>query len=144
MENSDSLLCPSYRSEGSTHLLGVRKKDGTIAILPKALETDISFTQNAKQSDVPPEQRFRFAGKCLQSGCKQWTSGGCGVAVKLNYFLSLATDSPTIPECSLRNNCRWYNQEGESICRMCPRVVTDLTAAEIDQYFINKEQTNSR
>ena len=139
MEELESLLdnsiCPSFRCEDGALLLGIRQESGIVAILPKALPIDESFIANAKENDVLPERRFRFAGKCVKSGCHNWNKNGCGVAIRLMHFLEQETFLEPIPDCSIRKECRWFKQEGDNICKICPKLVTEITAEEVDQYF---------
>ena len=30
-----------------------------------------------------------------------------------------------LPPCSIRSNCRWWQQEGRAACIRCPQVITD-------------------
>jgi hypothetical protein len=44
-------------------------------------------------------------------------------------------DRPTVdplPRCSIRANCRWFDQQGADACRVCPFVITDLTSLETE------------
>ena len=63
------------------------------------------------------------------------------VAIRISHFFKNENLPDPIPECSLRNECRWYKQEGENICRMCPRVITNITAEEVNEYFIHLSAT---
>jgi hypothetical protein len=29
-----------------------------------------------------------------------------------------------LPPCTIRNNCRWFSQEGEAACKRCPEITT--------------------
>ncbi|MCA2699690.1 MAG: nitrogen fixation protein, partial [Microcystis sp. M179S2] len=37
----------------------------------------------------------------------------------------LAEVTDTLPPCRIRQNCRWWLQEGKAACLRCPQVVTD-------------------
>jgi hypothetical protein len=32
-----------------------------------------------------------------------------------------------LPPCSIRRNCRWWQQEGKAACQRCPQIITDTT-----------------
>ncbi len=74
-----------------------------------------------------PEKRFRFAGKCVKSGCKQWSGTSCGIMDELsaaNPNLQVVEDD--LPECSIREQCRWFSQEGKKACMICPMIITNM------------------
>lgn len=131
MKNQTS-LCPSFRCTETSRLLGVRQ-DGKVAILPNPLELDQVFIQNLKNGS-PPEQRFRFVNQCRMNACKQWSGTACGVAKLIIRFVEAVPDS-AIPDCSIRKNCRWHQQEGPSICKVCPYIITDVDAFELSNFF---------
>ena len=127
------MLCPSSNSEFSEFIIGIRKPNGTIAFLDQSLPVDKDVLEILKSHSVPAEQRFRFAGKCIKSGCQNWDSGNCMIAKNLeNYQEKL---SSPLPVCSIRTKCFWYAQQGPDICMICPRVVTEITAMEVDNYL---------
>lgn len=129
---SDDLSCPSSRAKKGSSLLGVRQEDGTIAILPSPLPVDEVFLENADKVGVPAEQRFRFTNKCIEGGCKQWDGKKCGVADRVMEFIHRIPESSELPKCAIRSHCRWYSQEGEKACKLCPYIITEITEEEID------------
>jgi hypothetical protein len=131
---STEKVCPSYRCEEGSELLGVRQINGNIAILPKPLQIDKAFIEKTKNGS-PPERRFRFANKCAESQCKQWRGKQCAVAAKILHFMKDLETISDIPSCPIRTNCRWHHQNGDRICRICPAVITDLTKDEIKNFF---------
>jgi hypothetical protein len=138
MQNPDA-LCPSSRASTEARLLGIRNTEGMISILPVPLETGDGFLEQLPEG-VIAEQQFRFVGKCHESGCRQWTKKGCGVALRALEFLDQLREEDVLPPCSIRNNCRWYKQEGAQLCRICPYIITEITAEEIDGYFTERFQ----
>jgi hypothetical protein len=73
-----------------------------------------------------PEQRFRFAGNCIEGGCAQWTGSRCGVIdAVLAVGGDTAADGIRLPRCAIRSTCRWFAQSGAGACSVCPLVVTD-------------------
>ena len=83
MNNAEKILCPSARAVTGSQLLGVRQPDGTVAILPQALPVTQQFIDKATLNNKDPQQYFRFANKCVEHGCKQWTGSRCGVADRI-------------------------------------------------------------
>ncbi len=123
------VMCPSSRCEEGHVLLGIVQADGKIGYLPERLEVDSDFVQIARQGRAP-EKRFRFSSKCAESGCKQWTGSACGVIHKVlaGYPRAKRVSSPA--DCSIREQCRWHQQEGPKACTVCPLVITDQLVPE--------------
>lgn len=97
--------------------------DGRVAFTSDRLEVDSQFVQAAATGRAA-EKRFRFASNCVRSGCKQWTGSRCGV---IDTVMAEATEEQTtLPECSIRAECRWFLQSGNAACAVCPLVITDL------------------
>lgn len=72
-----------------------------------------------------PETRFRFSSACIQSACKQWADGGCSLPGRLAALISTAeAPASPLPQCSIRAQCRWFEQRGADACRVCPVVAT--------------------
>lgn len=129
MKTNKTILCPSSRAQTGARLLGIRQEDGRVAILPEPLKIDESFIDISNQL-AHAEQQFRFTNKCVESGCKQWTGQRCGVSdnlIQASQFLKLDN---SLPECGIRAQCRWYNQNGAAACNICPLVITEVTEEE--------------
>jgi hypothetical protein len=123
---SDQLTCPSARCEPGATLLGVVEADGTVGYITPRLTVDAAFVEQASRGRAP-EKRFRFAGACVEAGCKQWTGSRCGVIDGV-LESGLTDDLPEargLPHCSIRSSCRWFAQSGAEACGVCPLVITD-------------------
>jgi hypothetical protein len=105
-------------------LLGIVTADGRVAFAPDRLLVNQEFTSSAREGRAP-EKRFRFADVCVQAGCVQWTGTRCGVIDEVLSEVPTAALPDTFPACSIRSQCRWYDQAGAEACRACPVVVTD-------------------
>ncbi|WP_258601443.1 hypothetical protein [Mesorhizobium sp. AR10] len=118
--------CPSARAVPGALLIGVVGPDGTVQPIPTRLEIDADFVDLASKKGVP-EARFRFAGRCVEGKCKQWTGNSCGVIEKvLTGMVDQAVEpAENLPRCVIRGSCRWYSQRGADACRACVYVVTD-------------------
>jgi len=117
-------LCPSARCEEGAILLGVLRDDGTVGLLPQRIIMDRESVQLA-ESQGYPEKRFRFANSCAEDKCAQWTGKKCGVIGVLFTETKKKGLTETPKKCSIREVCRWFDQEGISACSVCPLVITD-------------------
>lgn len=125
MEDAKPILCPSSRCESGHLLLGVVQADGTVGFLAERMPVDDEFVAVARRGRRP-EKRFRFASKCAESGCRQWTGSSCGVIEEVFDAVPEHHRRSELPDCSIRPQCRWFGQEGEAACGVCPLVITDL------------------
>jgi len=135
MESIDEkIICPSSRAKAGSQLLGIRQADGTVAILPQPLPVDAHFLATAS-SISNPEQRFRFANKCVEGGCRQWNGKACSIAERITGFLEQVPFEKELAACAIRPRCRWHLQSGDDACRMCSFVVTEITEQEALDYI---------
>jgi hypothetical protein len=127
----ETLLCPSSRCEEGALLLGIVQRDGTVAFTPDALRVDAAFVAAAHRGRKP-EARFRFASPCQRRRCVQWNGERCGVvdAVLRGVADAGMEVSGSQPACSIRAQCRWFDQSGIEACLVCPLVITELADVE--------------
>ena len=117
-------LCPSAPLEPGVVLIGVVMTNGRVAYAADRLEMGEDFIAAVSQTDSP-ERMFRFASPCRQNGCQQWTGKRCGVVdvmLKANPHIQ---GEEELPQCSIRSQCRWFDQEGARACALCPSIITD-------------------
>ncbi|HEV2504223.1 MAG TPA: hypothetical protein VGV39_14190 [Mesorhizobium sp.] len=124
--------CPSAPAEAGALLIGVVGSDGIVQPIPTRLEIDSDFIARASKAGAP-EARFRFAGRCVEGKCRQWTGNSCGVIEKVLAGMTDQAIDPAagLPRCSIRGSCRWYAQRGGDACRACIYVVTDQRADQL-------------
>jgi hypothetical protein len=122
---NQGLTCPSYSCSEGSQLIGIVGEDGTVALLSEAMPIHREFVERAHESDLPT-RRFRFAGKCVESGCMQW-EGSCGVARRAMEMLSVGEHEiqSVLPPCPIRESCRWFADNGADVCKACPQVTRD-------------------
>ncbi len=125
-----ALLCPSARCETGATLLGIVGQQGTIAFIPIKLVVDKAFVSAATAYARPPEQRFRFANRCMKGGCRHWHGARCHVADMVIEHVKGGGEP--LPACSIRESCRWFAQRGALACSVCADVITDMSAAFAD------------
>lgn len=132
-KSADPLLCPSYISKPGAQLFGIQNSDGKISYLKESIPVDQTFVA-AAQLGRPAEERFRFAGKCIERGCHQWsdTQQQCGLAgaiiARMNMPLSNASE-----HCPIRSRCRWFAQNGMLACANCSEIVRNLEVKHLTE-----------
>ncbi|HYE27365.1 MAG TPA: hypothetical protein VEA61_03920 [Allosphingosinicella sp.] len=72
--------------------------------------------------DLNPTQVFRYAARCEESRCAQYSNGCCSLGQRIAEMLPEVTDS--LPSCQIRPSCRWYAEVGRPACLRCPQVMT--------------------
>lgn len=124
MINPNTTVCPSATAEPGAMVLGVVGSDQTVQFLAEPLPVTSEFIEQAKQHESP-EKQYRFANRCVRSGCSQWAQGRCGVIDTIMQFNAHLPDSIPLSACSIRSQCRWFNQVGRQACLVCPFIITD-------------------
>ncbi|MBM7776184.1 hypothetical protein JOD54_006388 [Actinokineospora baliensis] len=114
--------CPSGQAAPGATLLGIMGPGGRVVFTPHgpSLTEDLR-THLESQVDGPLETRYRFATPCATTGCAFW-DGACRAldAAHEEYPTAMAA----LPECGIRDTCRWWSQEGPTACAVCPQVRT--------------------
>lgn len=64
---------------------------------------------------------FRFAAPC-QSQCGHNHNGTCHLVDKVARLVPEASEK--LPKCAIRNECKWWHQEGPGACRRCSVMAT--------------------
>ncbi len=122
---NQTTLCPSARPEpGESFVFGII--GGTVAE-PRVdyLKQPQPITDEliAKVSPVTPGEVFRTASTCATKDCQHFDGQDCRLAMRVVQQLPTVVDE--LPPCSIRRDCRWWNQEGKAACMRCPQVITD-------------------
>ncbi len=129
-----TILCPSWSCEAGASLIGIVLADGSVAFSKDRIVIDEAFVQTARQGRSP-EKRFRFSSTCRRAACVQWSNDRCGIVDRIisehEECTTAASEPFELPECSIRPQCRWHLQSGDTACQACPEVITD-TGAETD------------
>jgi hypothetical protein len=124
MVKSSTTLCPSATAQEGALLLGVVDTRKAVRFLKEPEPMTPELTEAISAVDAP-ETKFRFANKCVKSGCGQWHNGRCGV-IDLVMSLNEHLGGPAaLPFCAIRSQCRWHKQTGPSACTVCPFIITD-------------------
>lgn len=124
--NKKDLQCPSSICKDGANLLGIVKENGRICFMSDRFPIDEKFVKIARNGRTP-EKRFRFSNTCIKSACNQWTGNACSVIDKLITISGVRKDPIHLPNCSIRSECRWYEQCGARACAICPEIITDMS-----------------
>ena len=118
-------MCPSSRpEEDGAIILGVvggTVTEPRVGYLRRPIPASAGFI--ALDGPVTPTEVFRFSAPCRESACPQFRSGRCQIGVRMVRILPTVVDQ--LPACSIRPDCRWWQQEGKGACLRCPAIVTD-------------------
>ena len=135
MENiaaEKTTLCPSARPEPENSvvfgIISGTTAEPRVAYLkqPQTLTDELI----AKASPVTPAEIFRTASPCATKGCQHFDGQDCRLATRIVEKLPAIAEE--LPPCSIRRDCRWWQQEGKAACMRCPQVITDnYNASEI-------------
>ena len=132
-DDDRAYLCPSSNCEEGAILLGIVAPSGVVGYVSPQTRVGPTFVRAAEAFEgARPEQRFRFAGRCIEGGCAQWTGSRCGVVDRVTTAREEAeVELPegSLPRCTIRPSCRWFAQSGAEACRVCPYVITDSREA---------------
>ncbi|HOZ91025.1 MAG: hypothetical protein JNK36_09710 [Bacteroidia bacterium] len=114
-------MCPITKCEPGAKLIGVKIDNDVFDFLKENIMVDEDLF-DVMTAVSNPEKRFRFSNVCLETGCKHWTGAACGCVGKVLKNvedLTLKKDA-ILPQCSIRERCRWFYQEGRMACDVCP------------------------
>ena len=119
-----SYSCPSAQPDmAEARVIGVvsgSAAEPRIAYL-KA-EAVVPAAAVAMRGDLSPSEVFRFAARCEEDRCSQFSGGRCSLGQRLVDGVDPVVDS--LPACTIRATCRWHAEQGAPACHRCPQVVT--------------------
>jgi hypothetical protein len=105
------------------HVLGVATgspEEPLIAYLDEAIP--VSDAVIAMASPAHPADVMRFSAACEESRCCHFDGVRCQLATRIVDALPPVVDA--LPDCLIRSECRWFQQEKRAACLRCPQVVT--------------------
>jgi hypothetical protein len=115
--------CPSAPADTSAVLFGIIAGKGEVVYISPNIPVTPSLLNTFSQGGIPVENRLRFASRCVERDCVQWSGDRCGLIDRAveSPGTDQGTDAP--PKCGIRSNCRWFAQHGKTACGVCPEVV---------------------
>jgi hypothetical protein len=102
------------------------------------LEKPIAATADVLAMSAPfhPTEVFRLAAACQTNLCPHFDGANCGLATRIVQMMPAVVDQ--LPPCKIRQECRWFHQEGAAACRRCPQISTiNYNASETMQTVVN-------
>ncbi|NEP80393.1 MAG: nitrogen fixation protein [Okeania sp. SIO3C4] len=118
-------LCPSARPDMPDSkvfgVIGGTVDEPRLAYLKEPLP--VTDEVMALSDSVTPAEVFRTAAPCIEKNCQHFDGANCRLAMQVVENLTTAVEQ--LPPCSIRSNCRWWQQEGKAACMRCPQVITD-------------------
>jgi hypothetical protein len=123
--NRTTPLCPSARPESADSkvfgvVTGTVEKPRVTYLNERQPVTDELM---ALCNPVTPTEVFRIAAPCASNGCQHFDGTDCRLAKRIVQHLPGVAEE--LPPCPIRQDCRWWQQEGKTACMRCPQVVTD-------------------
>lgn len=123
MISENSMLCPSSKGEEGAILLGIVNTEQKIDFISSKITVNQDFVEKSNSETL--EKNYRFANRCVKNGCSQWKDHRCGVIDLVMKFNTHLVENSHLPTCSIRSQCRWFNQVGEKSCAVCPFIITN-------------------
>jgi len=124
-KSSKALMCPSADAAMSGSVIF-----GIVVGTPEAPE--VVYLEHVKpippelftlDAPVKPAEIFRIAATCIENGCRHFDGTKCRLTERIVDGLPVVAEQ--IPDCAIRNKCRWWYQEGRDACLRCQQVVRD-------------------
>jgi hypothetical protein len=107
-------------------VLGVVQRDGPTPML-QYLDHRLPATPEvlAMAAPLKPTEVFRLAATCAEHKCPHFDWADCQLATRIVQILPAVVD--TLPPCIIRQDCRWYSQEGGTLVGAVPRLRPSIT-----------------
>ena len=131
MSTPRQTLCPSAQPEweGSKTIgvIGGTASAPEVAYLSESHPVTPELLDLARP--VKPTEVFRFAAPCANKECAHFSDeqSTCKLAQKIVRWAPMVVEK--LPACTIRPDCRWWQQEGKAACLRCPQIVTEAPPA---------------
>src|SRR3981081_1565082 len=119
-----SKLCPSAQpGMENCRIIGLIQPEGTTIRLAY-LHEQVPATPElmAMAAPLKPTEVYRLAATCAEHRCPHFDGADCQLAARIVQILPAVVDM--LPPCIIRQDCRWYSQEGRAACHRCPEITT--------------------
>jgi hypothetical protein len=120
-----TIFCPSGRPEWENSIIfgiiGGNETEARVIYLDESIPITSELLEKA--APVTPAEIYRVAVPCAHHKCLHFDGANCTLAQRVVEKMAVVEEE--LPKCSIRENCRWWHQEGKTACMRCPQVVTD-------------------
>ena len=118
--------CPSSVPLPKSKLIGVlNEKTNRMEILPEPVPIDEDIQRELERFGEKKMKTVRLTNTCAMKGCGQWDGSKCSLIGNILEKIEEKKREKNLPECGIRNTCRWYAQEKEEACKVCTLVQYD-------------------
>ncbi|WP_235296195.1 hypothetical protein [Portibacter marinus] len=69
-------------------------------------------------------ENVRATMPCVTKGCINWNGNKCTVPDQMSHYFNPVQDLSAVENCPIRSSCRWYAQDGDRACSICPLIQT--------------------
>lgn len=118
--------CPNAASsQPGAALFGVVVEAGQVAFIHPKIPVRHELLKHLEANGINVEGRLRLTGECLSTRCVQWEGGECSLARNVVNSVNLPKESwnAELPDCGIRDSCRWHLQHGVTPCQACTWVI---------------------
>jgi hypothetical protein len=126
------MTCPSAEPAPGAKLLAVVSKSFDTAYLNPAVQMSEESLLELDRDGIDLDNRLRFANSCVEDACVQWTGSRCGVIDNAIADLPAVSSVALLPRCDIRPSCRWFAQDGRAACRVCPSIIRQPKALQLE------------
>jgi hypothetical protein len=123
--NTKVTLCPSAQPDWSDSVIFAISagtvEEPRVVHLPEP--QPVTEELLALAEPVTPTEVFRFAAPCAEKGCTHFDGSQCQLVQRIVEGVPAVDDH--LPPCRIRQDCRWWQQEGKLACFRCTQIVTD-------------------
>lgn len=141
---SPALDCPSAQPDlPNARIFGViGDVDGEprVSYLERAVPATDEWLALAGPLD--PTSVLRIAGTCQKCDCPHFESSRCTLAEKAAQLLPPVVDS--LAPCAIRKTCRWFAEQGRTICLRCSAVTSRVVDPSDTMLFVTDTKTRLR
>lgn len=118
--------CPSAAAESSeARVFGV-VLGASGAPRVEYFPQQVPFTRamESQLGGLHPGEVFRFTSPCVKERCIQYSGHHCRLGERVARGARVV--EPNLAPCAIRDECRWFAEQGGRACYGCSRVVTEL------------------
>lgn len=116
--------CPSAAAESpEARVFGVvLEVQGSTRVEYLARSLALTPAMQEQLGGLHPGEVFRLTSSCVEKGCRHFSGSHCRLGARI---AKTASGDWPLPDCAIREGCRWFAEQGLSVCGPCSSVVTE-------------------